>query len=137
MFEENGVGTGPSAPDSAEEGGEIIEGEGEAGDDEKAEPEVLGGEGDPEEVEAEIGGVEEDGGVAVDGNPGEGDVDEDEDQSGEASPVGEGSAHVGGVQHLPRSILGDGGDAVEIGGDGGHDGVGEPPVSDLVFLVRG
>ena len=93
VLEEDGVGAGPAAPEAAEEGGDEEEGEAEAGEEEEAEPEILGDEGDAEEVEAAVVDVEEDGGVAVDGDPGEGDVDGDEEEAEDGAPAGEGAGH--------------------------------------------
>ncbi len=71
VVEENGVGAGPTAPDPSEQSGDKKQGEAQAGDKEKEQPEVLDGQRDAEHVETALGGIEKEGGVPVDRNPGE------------------------------------------------------------------
>lgn len=85
MFEEDGVGAGPSAPESAEEGGDKEEGKAGAGDGEKEDPEILRVKSEAEEVELSLGDVEKDGGCFVDGEPGKGDVNDEEEEGENAA----------------------------------------------------
>lgn len=115
VLQKDGVGAGPSAPETTKQGGNEKEGEAEARDEEEEDPEVLGSEGEAEEVKAALGDVEEDGWVAVDLNPRKGDVDEEHHGGDEAAQRVEFPADIGGVKHVVGAVIVDGGDGLEVG----------------------
>src|SRR4051812_46132194 len=79
LIEENSLGTGPAAPDTAEERCDEEESEAEAGDAEEQHPDVLKREREAEEVEAARGDIEEDGRMCPDSYPRQREVDGDEE----------------------------------------------------------
>lgn len=122
VFEEDGLGASPSAPDPSEEGGDKKEEKSEPGDEEKEEPCILGSECEAEQVETAVDDIEENGGVAIDVNPRQENVDGDEEEGAEASPSHPRATDIGGVDGEVGTVLIDGRDGIEVGffGLGGH-----------------
>ena len=58
VVEEYRVGTGPAAPEPAEEGGDVEERETKPSQQEKTDPEILGEKGEAEEMETPPGEIE-------------------------------------------------------------------------------
>ncbi len=114
VVEKEGVGAGPAAPDAAKERGDKKQGETESRDAEEQYPEVLDVKADAEDVKFPVGDVEEDGGVAVDGNPRQGGEDQEDEKSDDPPCGGESPGDVGGMELEVRSVLVDGGDGVEV-----------------------
>ena len=114
MFQKDGVGAGPAAPEPTEQGGEEEEGEAHSGDAKEEDPEILGGESDTEEVELTGGEIEEDRGSVVDLNPGQCDIDDQEKKGENPSSDHEATGDIGRVQNVVGSVIVDGGDTVEI-----------------------
>jgi hypothetical protein len=121
MVEEHRVGAGPAAPDPAQERGAEEQREAHAGDGKEHDPQVLRHEGQAEEVEHPVFDIEEHRRVAIDGNPGQRDIDCNQDHADPAAQSDPASAHVGRVQEVARSIGIDGRDGIQIGAFGaGH-----------------
>ncbi|OPZ70706.1 MAG: hypothetical protein BWY82_01966 [Verrucomicrobia bacterium ADurb.Bin474] len=115
LFEQQGVGTGPAAPDAAPERGDHKQEESKPGEDEEGEPQILGDEGDPEKVKATMGNVEEHSGVAADVDPWKDHGDQQQEQSDNGAGPGEASTHMGRTNEPPGSVRIDRGNGIQIG----------------------
>ena len=73
-------------------------------------------------MEFPVGDVEQHRWVAIDRDPGEENVDGDEEDAGETPGEGEAAFDIGGVGEEPGAVTIDGGDGVEVGffDDRGH-----------------
>lgn len=108
VLQKDRVRTGPSAPDSTEERTHIEEREREAGDHKEADPQILGDECQPHEVEATMGHIQENRWESIDGNPGQRDVNDEQHEGGNPSPIQEGTRSIGGMQEASGTIGSDG-----------------------------
>src|SRR3954471_13758294 len=76
--EEDRLRTGPAAPDTAEQCGDVEKAEAETAHDEEGDPDILAEKRQAEVVELAIGDIEEEGRIAIDANPGERHVERSE-----------------------------------------------------------
>lgn len=122
VFEEDGVRTGPAAPESPEEGGDEEEGKAGPADRKKEDPEILWVKGEAEEVKFALGDIEKDGGRVVDGDPGKGHVDDEKEKSKDPAEQGEAAGDVSGVENVVGPVGIHRGHTIEIGVfSGAHD----------------
>lgn len=78
MLKEDGVGAGPTAPEATEKSGKKEEGKAGSSDGEEENPEILRGQCDSKKVEFAVANIQKDGRRPVDGNPGQGHVNNQE-----------------------------------------------------------
>lgn len=100
MFEENGVGTGPSTPDTSKHGRNEEKCEPEPCDEEEAQPDILESKGESEEVEPLPQNIKEHCRMPVDRYPGKQDVNKNKEGGGGSAGQSKTTADIGRSQKI-------------------------------------
>jgi len=104
MLEENRVRTGPATPEAAQNGGDKKQREAQSADREKENPQVLGQQRQPKNMESSVFDIEKHGGRPIDRNPRQSRIKNDEKKSKVTARGGESTAHIRWMKHVVGSI---------------------------------